>query len=172
MSVAWYVTYRMWRSVYFSWSSLNFEGPMISDKCTFEVVQLRTTTWSKLRTTTDRSFLDLTRIWCACNNKTVNSICSKCSLDVILKISESDMSQILDLNTTQEVTQGHPLECHLGLWHQFLFKLYSFQKVSMRFSTNGPESDRSVQTLAWKWTVILPTFIRKDQSKLAIHWNS
>ena len=39
------------------------------------------------------------------------------------------MSQILDLNTTQEVTQGHPLECHLGLWHQFLFKLYSFQKV-------------------------------------------
>ena len=79
-------------------------------------------------------FLDLKGIWCACNEKTVNSICSKCSLDVILKISESDMSQIwkiLDLNTTQEVTQGHSLECHLGLWHHFLFKFYSFQKVSM-----------------------------------------
>ena len=50
-----------------------------------------------------------------------------CSLDVILKISESDMSQILDLNTTQEVTQGHSLECHFGWWHHILFKIYSFQ---------------------------------------------
>lgn len=144
---------------------------MISDQCTFEVVH-------KLWTTTDRLFLDLMRICCACIKKTVNSICSKCSLNVILKISESDLSQILkilDLNTTQEVTQGHPLECHLGLWHQFLFKLYSFQKVSIRFTAIGPESERSVQTLTWKWTAILSTFIRIGpliKSKLANHFYS
>ena len=153
-----------------------FYGPGWINKVRWSLINFEVV--HKLRTATDRVFLDLMRIWCACNKKTVNSICSKCSLDVILKISESDMSQILkilDLNTTQEVTQGHPLECHLGLWHQFLFKLYSFQKVSMRFSTNGPESDRSVQTLTWNWAAILSAFIRIDpliKSKLSIHFNS